>query len=222
MAGTAIGFIADHQVDTEFVSCLLGLLRQRQDEFQARVIQSRGYAGRLDVGRSAIFEAFLRGTDADYLLCLDSDMVFEAADYDRLKAGLELSPHAIVSGLYTQIDGQPCVFKETADGVFVNVHPTELSGKRWYPAASAGLGFTLVSRATLEDIREMMGEDYPLPFSDNTARGPADQPLADDSSFFYRARLAGWELYVDTKTTIGHLKQVAMYPNIQGGLAVPA
>lgn len=174
----------------------------------------------MDIGRSAVFEAFLRATDADYLLCVDSDMVFTVEDYDRLKQGLENNPSCVVSGVYMQVNGEPCVFQETPEGALANVDPTQLMAQRYYEAASAGLGFTLVRRETFEAIRESMPDDYPLPFSDNTARGSAGQPLADDSSFFYRARQAGYPLYVDTKTKIGHLKTVTMYPRLESKLEI--
>lgn len=211
----AIGIVSDETVPVDFLACLLSLMNQRIYDIRNRVIQARGYVGRLDIGRSTVAKVFLEQTDADYLLMLDTDMVFGVKEYDMLKQSLKNTDKpSVLSGLYFQIDGQPCVFEETEDGTLANVIPQTLAKHRFYRAASVGLGFTMAPRTVFEKIAEQAYDDSPLPYFDNTARGHADQPLADDSSFCVRANDAGCPVYVDTKVQIGHLKTVTMFPRL--------
>lgn len=210
--GAVVGIVSDVYTPTDFRICLDALMAQRHDVFEGRIITSRGYAGRLDVGRHLVAKTFVEGTDADYLLMLDDDIVFTVQDFDRLYDDVRKADDAVVSGLYVREDGTPCVFDEVADGEgrvgLRNVTPDQLVGKPWYEAGSVGLGFCLVPRRVLEAVKEAMPDGYPLPWFESVGR------LADDSSFCFRVREAGFKIWVDTKVQVGHLKLIPMFPNL--------
>jgi hypothetical protein len=211
MASVVVGFVSDNLLPTEFVSCLLSLLAQRADQIQNRVIQVNGFAGRLDIGRHIVANTFMDGTDADYLLMLDTDMVFEVKDYDRLVTGMEKAngDDCVISGLYARQDGSFCVFD--LDDQFVPTPQETLQGKRWYEAAGFGLGFCMVPRNVFARIQKGSG-DVDLPwFQMGEVEGVR---VADDTSFCLRAMEAEVPLFVDMEIQVGHLKTVSMYPKV--------
>ena len=69
----------------------------------------------------------------------------------------------------------------------------------------AGLGFMLTHREVLEKMAAAHFSQY-RPWFDNSALGPAGQPLADDSSFCARAKELGYNILVDTAVVLGHIK----------------
>ena len=216
MASVVVGFVSDNLLPTEFVSCLLSLLAQRADQIQNRVIQVNGFAGRLDIGRHIVVNTFVEGSDADYLLMLDTDMVFDVKDYDRLVNGMDKAngDACVISGLYYRADGTPCVFDRNEAG-FAPVRPEVLQGKRWYEAAGFGLGFCLVPRTVLERMND--GSDLPW-FQIGEEDGIR---VVDDTSFCYRASKLDVPLFVDMEIQVGHLKTVTMYPKVEPAIKVP-
>jgi hypothetical protein len=214
----AIGFISDDKIDSEFVTSLLALLAQRGGDFRGRVIHTSGLAGRLDVGRHIVVDAFLSKTDADYLLMLDDDTVFTVKDYDELLRSVKAADElCIVSGLYTRRDGSFCVFDLTEDG-YTPVSPEMLLGHKFYAAGAVGLGFSIVPRQVFERIVEAQpGQN--LPWFENGAAGPGR--LADDTSFCFRASESDIPVYVNTEVRVGHIKSVVMYPRLESQLVVP-
>jgi hypothetical protein len=203
-----IGCVADSTVDTEFVQSLLGLLAKRADDFRGRTIVTEGYSIRVDMARNIVASSFLEHTDADFLLFLDSDMVFTAEDYDRLVQGsLKAELPSVVAGLYARADGQLA-----ANVSGQPVDPTKLIGKHWYEVDSCGMGFTLIPRVVLGEIEP--------PWFDMGLKVEG-QRFGDDTSFCYKAKQAGFPIYVDVKTQVGHLKKVTMQPKIESKLVLP-
>lgn len=216
-----LGFVADTLVETDFVTSLLNVTAVRHDQIKGRVITTQGYAGRLDIGRHIIASAFLNSTDADYLVMVDSDVVFTLKDYDELlRSAVDAVVPSIISGLYARHDGSFCVFDLIDNGdedVWTPVGGEELSHNRFYEAAGVGMGFVCIPRSVLEKIAEGH-EDRPLPWFDNTAKGPGR--MADDTSFCWRATSSGIKIFVNTQVQVGHLKTVAMYPKLDPTLMV--
>ena len=214
----ALGFVADAKVDTEFLTSLLNVVAQRQDQIQGRVITTQGFAGRLDIGRSIVATAFLERTDADYLVMVDSDMVFDVKHYDELVRGSKRGGGSITSGLYARNDGSLCVFDLTDEGYRIT-DPTKLMAvTRYYEAGAVGMGFICIPRRVLVKMQEAM-PDHPLPWFENGAEGPGR--LADDTSFCWRASEVDEQVYVDVTIQVGHLKTVAMFPKIESQLVKP-
>lgn len=207
-ANVVVGMVSDVLIPNDFVNALLSLLAQRHSVIRNRVIHVQGFAGRLDVGRHIVAKTFLENTDADYLLTLDTDMVFSPKDFDELvRSAVQSEQPAILSGLYPRLDGSFCVF-DLEDQGYVPAEQGAVQAVRFYQAGAVGLGFCLIPRAILEDMQGATGS--PLPWFEVGAEGPGR--LADDTSFCYRATQLGYEVYVNTQVRIGHLKMVTMFP----------
>lgn len=216
----AIGFLADQTVDAQFVSSLLAVLAQRPTQTKGRVIQVQGFAGRLDIGRHYVAQIFLDQTTADYLLMVDSDMVFTVEDFDTIiKDVTSVEEPALISGLYVRENGSMCAF-DLVDGKLQPVDPTNLVHSRWYDPASVGLGFTAVRRDLLQNLREL-DEDNPMPWFNSAQEGWPGVRMADDSSFCYNVTAAGYKLTLDTDIKVGHLKSVTMMPKLESALVTP-
>lgn len=217
MANVAIGVIADDKVDSDFVRCLLQLLGQRGGDIKGRVVYTQGAAGRLDVARHVVTASFMNQTDADYLLWLDADMQFTIQDYDHLvEAAREAEKKeqpCLISGLYARTDGSFCVF-DLEDSRYHAVDPHNLAGRRWYEPDGVGLGFCIVPRTLFLDLGGPT-DDNRLPWYENAG------VEADDTSLCRRAKEAGYQIFVDLNIKLGHLKTVAMYPQIPEGIQKP-
>lgn len=223
MANVVIGTVADDKVDTEWVSSLLWLLNAHVKDFRNRVIVTRGYIGRLDRGRQAVAQVFMESTDADYLLSIDSDMVFTPKHYELLLEGAQnMDGESIVSGIYPKEDGTLTAQKEN-EGIMSAVSPNEVANSkgRWFEVDGIGMGFCLIPRKVFEKLE--------APYYSNYTKNDAGQILADDTSFCWKARKEGTTIWIDKKVQVGHLKSVAMGTNIpespldvpEGGLIIP-
>lgn len=212
----AIGYICGDSVDSEFVQSLLSLTAQRGSHIKGRVIQTRGFSGRLDVGRHMVAQIFMDRTDADYLLMLDSDIVFTVEDYDELlRASTQAAEPSIVSGVYPREDGSLCVYDLTDEGYRLT-DPTNLMHTKFYEAGAVGMGFCMIPRVVLEELNK--DTDTLLPWFDQTIDGPGR--LADDTSFCYRCSDIGVPVYVDTQVQVGHVKTAIMMPKLESRLEV--
>ena len=195
-----IGVMADHHLDFVMVRDLVKLIHDRWNEIGGRVIWAIGDVGHLDIGRNRVAENFLKETTSEWLLWLDTDMSFRATDFDALYH----RGASIVSGLYYRDTDPPtpCMFR------YKDGHAKVL--KDFRPGAMvsvdvAGMGFMLTHREVLEKMAAARFSQY-RPWFDNSALGPAGQPLADDSSFCARAKELGYNILVDTAVVLGHIK----------------
>lgn len=203
-----IGIVHDDKIDTKFVISLVQLLGARRDNLMGRVIFRGGVVGRLDKGRSQVIRLFLeeKSMQASWLLMLDSDMVFGTPQFDRILDTADHIARPLVTGLYLRASNpvSPCVF-ELKDGtlrVKEYIRPDAVQR-----VDSAGLGFTLVHRTALERMLEVTGG-----WCDNSDTGPNGEPLADDASFFQRARETNLPIYLDSAVEVGHVKPGILTP----------
>ena len=139
--------------------------------------------------------------DADYILWLDSDMVFAPDTLERMMKVLDEHPEIdILSGLYFR-RAQPFTpvlfskLEQTADDVleWADVHdmPDE-------PFEVAGCGFGCV----------LMKTDCLLDIAAKEHGGKWFTPIAnagEDCAFCIRARREGYKIYCDPTITLGHM-----------------
>ncbi len=167
----------------------------------------------LDRARGMCATSFLEKSDADVLLSLDSDVVFEAEDAVRVcEAAME---HSIVGALYvTRGKGQNC-------------YPASmpLAGKRMYFGNDPTLiefkhvatGFVAVHRRVFEALAKrgdcpMLNPSSPRfhfrPFYTPMWRKDPDVGelvyLSEDWAFCHRAAQAGFPSYIDPSIRIQH------------------
>lgn len=132
--------------------------------------------------------------EADYMLWLDSDMVFPPDTLERMMKTIEENDIDILCGLYfrrthpftpvlfnkLERDGETLVFedvKEIPDGLF--------------EVAGCGFGCVLMKTDVLFDI----GINWFTPYID----------AGEDCAFCMRAREKGYKIYCDPSISLGHM-----------------
>lgn len=187
------------QVDARFTSCL-ATLEKPGEVTVATQIGSLIYDSRNSLAKIAL------NSETDYVLWLDSDMVFKR---DILKRLLEHAENGkdIVSGLYfrRQPPFSPVLFKEL-----------ELVDElgRWenyddYPRDSvfeiAGCGFGCVLMRT--DILADVALEFRKWF--NPVNG-----FGEDLSFCIRAKSLGYKIWCDSSIKLGHVGHLVVDENV--------
>ena len=138
----------------------------------------------------------------DYIMWIDSDQVFEPEDFFKL---LEHDKD-IISGLYLRkpkgdsLEDIPTFFACFVDefrGLFTN----EITGGLMKVRAN-GMGWMLVKKGVFEKI------SYPWfgPIQTNDGIGYH----GEDTSFQIRAKVAGFDSWVDSSVIVGHEKSIVL------------
>ena len=136
-------------------------------------------------------------SEADYVLWLDSDMIFEADTMERLMRRME-EGYDIVTGLYfrrrppftpvlfeqLRLEGENCVFKDFVDYPEDRIFEVE------------GIGFGCVMMKT--DVLLSCFSKYGTCFSMIGRNG-------EDVSFSIRARESGYKIWCDPAVKCGHV-----------------
>lgn len=155
------------------------------------VINSLIYSSRNELARQAIEGGY------DYVLWLDSDMVFERDTLQRLMADLDAG-HDIVTGLYfrrvrpyspvlfsrLEIEGKVCWsegVEDYLDGIF--------------EVAGCGFGCVLMRTSVLREIYEADGPVWFSPIGN----------VGEDCAFCIRARANGRRIFCDPTVKCGHV-----------------
>lgn len=194
----ATGIVGDEKVDLKWVQCLLRLKEERQT---VNIIVE-GSVGSFDVGRNKVARFFLEQTDADWLLTLDTDMMFLPEHLDMLLA----HDQPIVSGIYFINDHPPRANaqRRREDGLLESV-------KGWaehdvLEVDALGHGFCLIRREVFKSIGPLEDADRSGPWYRQDAVGASGSVLEPDYAFCQRAQQAGYPVLVDTDCFVGHLK----------------
>ena len=169
-------------------------------EMGSRLLMMKGGCADLAATRNYLARLFL-ATDADWRLTVDTDIVWEPEDFERLWNSAQ--DHLFVSGTYmvAKEPPAPCavVFK---DDKFYSLAITEDSPEL-YPVAATGAGFCLIHR---EVFLRSGDEDNDHEWYEHGRRGPGGQTLPEDYAFCSRVGEAGIPIYLNTKVRLGHVK----------------
>lgn len=205
MPSVSIGWVDGGDVRGEFtesVSKLAGYEVAKQRLANILRIQSGPL---LAEGRNLLVERFL-STTAEWLMMVDTDMVFPLDSVERLLATAETEQVLVVGGLcfginqelgmfptlYRNRDGLPEAMLDIPDGV-VDVTAT-------------GAAFVLTHRSVFEDHRIDSHHPWfhrrPVPASGNHPGGL----LGEDLSWFWHLSEHGVRVVVDTDVVAGHVK----------------
>lgn len=187
---TLIAIPCMDQVEARFMACL-ALLEKPGEVTVATQIGSLIYDSRNNLAKAAL------NCNADYVLWLDSDMVFQKDVLSRLLEHAE-NGLDIVSGLYFRRAApfSPVLFKELMqDG-----KPTQAKDFNDYPRDSlfevAGCGFGCVLMNT--DVLLEMALEFGQWFN------PTDG-FGEDLSFCNRAKTLGYKIWCDSRIKLGHV-----------------
>jgi glycosyltransferase involved in cell wall biosynthesis len=161
-------------------------------------------------GRSKIANFFINNTDHEYLFFLDSDIGFNPEDV------LKLLSHQvdIVSGAYPM--------KTIPVRYCINIQQPEERQGDLVKITGNGMGFVLVHRNVLLKMAQNFPELQYIPPTDDSNVPPTEQELnnsyhyfmeqkvdnafmSEDKSFFYRARMLGYDVWLDTSIKLQHV-----------------
>lgn len=190
-----IGVPCLDMVHARFVECLTSLqtVGSTHLDFQVGTIV---YVGRETICSNAIAD----GTD--YILWVDSDMVFEPDALVRLVDDIEQKGCDIVTGLcfMRRPPYRPCIWSELkmahlpenrVSAVYENYPKNEL-----FEIDACGMAFCLMKTEVAEAIMKEKGTCFsPIP------------GYGEDLSFCIRAKQLGYKLWCDSSVKIGHIGQ---------------
>jgi GT2 family glycosyltransferase len=143
--------------------------------------------------------------DYDYILWIDSDIVFRTEHFDKLL----YSNKDIVSGLYLMSDGEQYATVENWDedyfkknGYFKFLTPELIKDKKeQFPVAYTGFGFMLIKKGVFENM------EYPWFRPEYVQIGNATDFTMEDVGFCLNARKKGYKIFIDPTVIVGHEKK---------------
>lgn len=192
-----LGFCHPGIVYTGFMESVLGCL----GEFKLIVNGAEG-GPLISRARNMLLERFLK-TDAQFLLMVDTDIVFTASDVRLLlQAG-----KPIVGALYYGILGHnpnstfPVALTKR-DGVLQSLDKTPKSLCR---VDAVGMGLTLIRRDVVEALDPHSGLNRP--FAEMIYNG---RHHGEDAVFCLEAMKAGFETWLEPKARVGHIKSIVL------------
>lgn len=158
------------------------------------------------MARNMLCEQFLAGT-LEWLLTVDTDIVFTPAALTRLAAAADPQACPVVSGLYYvagQGDQVPAMYRagQDAAGDLSFANCMEWAGDDLLRVDGCGAGFLLIHRAVLERIAAEH-DGAPCWFREATV---GHRQIGEDLSFCIRVAGAGYPLHVHTGVQAGHIK----------------
>jgi hypothetical protein len=161
-------------------------------------------------GRSKIANFFINNTDHEYLFFLDSDIGFNPEDV------LKLLSHQvdIVSGAYPM--------KTIPVRYCLNIQQPEERQGDLVKITGNGMGFVLVHRNVLLKMAQNFPELKYIPPTNDSNVPPTEKELnnsyhyfmeqkvdnafmSEDKSFFYRARMLEYDVWLDTSIKLQHV-----------------
>jgi hypothetical protein len=207
-----VGYVHPDYVRAEFMVSMLGLQRRTRtaiDGFEP--IHSGPNIAR---ARNALTRAFL-ATNAEWLLTVDTDMVFAPDVLDRLIAAADPVLRPVMGAfclMQETLDGEglPTLY-EVAEGVngLGFARYTEWPDDAVIRVGATGTGCLLVHRGVFEilDADERTHDDVWPWFREASLHG---RPIGEDFTFMLRCGVAGIPIHVHTGVRVGHIKSTMM------------
>jgi hypothetical protein len=170
--------------------------------------------------RNEIAAQFL-DTDGDWLLFIDTDMVFDGRDG---RAGVDIVDRLVRAAHPEKrpILGALCFSWQKGTTAAPTLYVLRQDGKVGrlfnYPrdqiveVDATGTGCLLIHRSVLERMRDRRSWSAAYPWFQESAVG--DLPVGEDITFCIRARTCGFPVHVDTSIKVGHEKPVVIDHNV--------
>jgi GT2 family glycosyltransferase len=210
-----VGWVYPSEVNGLFMQSVLSLiLSDDQRGANSRLLRNGGTIGvasgpRIASARNEVVEKFLTKFNSEWLLMVDSDMVFTPEDVDKLFEAANPKTHPIVGGL--------CFGGGRSGVMFPTIYRLVQSAENQSPIEviedypenalcqvdATGAAFLLMHRSTLLAIGAKYGKPAPW-FSEGTIY--KGLTFGEDWAFCMRAKDLGIPIYVHTGATIGHVK----------------
>ncbi len=193
---------------------------ERCREVGVRLIVSRRYDAVVYYARNRVAGGDVRRgpkqapwggeVDYDYMLWIDSDVVFRFEDFQALLA------HKVdlVGGLYLMADNQRYAAVEHMDealfqeqGEFEFLTPAKVESRTGLvPVDYCGFGFVLVRRGVFEKL------EYPWFRPITVEICGCSEFTSEDVGFCLMAKKAGLQMMIDPEVVVGHEKAVVLAP----------
>lgn len=203
----SVGYVSGQMVHEAFMVCMIGLFGF--DAGQRRCITSmcRGKGLYVPGNRNEAVRAFLTST-TEYLIFIDTDIIFEAQQVYELLDAADPVERPIVSGLYfTYLDEHiyPVWHETYEDGDLGTVRKVapglqELTG--------TGMGFCVIHRKVFEAMAAAH-PNYPWQWFDHDAFTRPDgttMMMGEDITFCMRAAKAGFKTWGHGGVCVEHEK----------------
>jgi hypothetical protein len=196
-----VGMCTDENVSAE-TALSLARTWNAHPEFQSRLLIMKGGCADLAGTRNKLARVFLSG-EAEWLLTVDTDMVWEPEDWARLRDSALEQSALFVSGTYMVANDPPapCAVVFLDEG-FYSLKITEDTDEM-YRVSAVGAGFSLIHRDVFLKSADA-GNDHE--WYEHGRRAPNGQTLPEDYAFCSRVGEAGIPIYLNTKVRIGHIK----------------
>lgn len=161
-----------------------------------------------DVKRGENQKPFNGELDYDYIMWIDSDIIFKPKDFfDLLKRGKDIS-----SGLYLMEGGKNYACVENWDEEFFKQHghfnflsPKDIAIKPApFPVNYVGMGWMLVKKGVFEKIKYPWFEPIRKKIGDYT------DFTMEDVAFCHKAQDSGFKIIVDPSIIVGHEKKIIL------------
>jgi glycosyltransferase involved in cell wall biosynthesis len=165
------------------------------------------------INRSVILRTFLEDTDADWLLCIDSDIVFEPEHLELLWE-VKSEERQVVSGVYFLLTDKTNVAPVPMPSIFrvdLKKHEEPESKAFYHPMpenqiveiSRAGFGFLMMSRSVVEKVLALpinspFAERFFSPY----------KLVGEDFVFFEHLESLGIKSYAHTGIVVGHEKNI--------------
>jgi len=196
------GVNADANVSWQTFLSITKMFNAYPDDFESRVIGVNGGCADFADNRNKMVRAFI-GTNIDWLLVVDTDMVWEPPDWQRLRDSAD-TEHPFVGGTYF-VDNDPpapcCVIFDD-DGKANHPILRETSPELIQVSASC-IGFGLIHRDVFLRSADVTNDHE---WFEHGWRAQNGQTLPEDWAFCNRVGEAGIPIHINSKVRIGHLK----------------
>ncbi|GEM_PF-6246351 len=193
-------------VDFSFFQSFSNSIAQIMLEWNAAVFTvSSPYiqANRNEILRRVLkFEQANPGFEFDYLLWLDTDMVFTFEHVKKLMARLGGGMDFVSGTYFNPKDGGilPVAYRKDG-GKYSWLSEKDIAGKGMLEVDAVGFGFC-VMRAGI--ARDLMGKFNSRPF--DLRYLPDGGMVGEDQIFCERAKELGWKIWLDTSIVVKHAK----------------
>jgi hypothetical protein len=203
-------FVHPGSVRTEFMESFIRMLGNTKYALSYMACASGPLVGR---ARNVCLDQFMKGT-WDYLLFIDTDMVWDEGALDQLIALNKPIVAALMYGVHHAVDEKfiAASVKNRKTGVYEAPKEEDkpVAEKLW-AVDGVGMAFTLIKR----EVIEALAADNPNPQPDGkfTSSGwPFEMTwedgrmMGEDIAFCVRAKKLGFGSYIALDTRVGHVK----------------
>lgn len=209
-----IAYPYGHEVSARFHHSLMKVL-VHDGAHRRRVLGCEGFiavssGANITNARNEIVVAFLDFTHADWLLFIDTDMVFEADLVDRMVEAAHPEKRPILGALCFSINAdkhlgplaRPTIYGFSDDKKVVRFE--DYPRDQLVPVGATGTGCLLIHRSVLEAMRA--DERWPAAYKWFQEQAFGSVPAGEDITFCVRAGASGFPIHVDTSIKVGHEK----------------